>query len=163
MKSLNYLLSAAVLVFLLANASCKSDDDPGVPAADQVGAKFTSTWNASSVTFGSPSQDRSADYSDFQLTIGYTAGTNAGTYSITGGPQGSGIVPFAGNGTWSFQNEITDANPSSFNIVRNDGLVITVSSLTDTSLQLSFVFDDGTHSSSRTEAVDGTWTFDFSK
>ncbi|MEQ8577045.1 MAG: hypothetical protein RIB63_23455, partial [Fulvivirga sp.] len=79
------------------------------------------------------------------------------------GPQGSGIVPFAGNGTWSFQNEITDANPSSFNIIRNDGLVITVSSLTDTSLQLSFVFDDGTHSSSRTEAVDGTWTFDFSK
>lgn len=162
MKSLNYLLSAAVLVFLLANASCKSDDDPGVPAADQVGAKFTATWNATSVTFGSPVQDRTSDYGDFKLTIGYTAGTNAGTYSITGGPQGSGIVPFAGDGTWNFQNEITDVS-TSFNIVRNDGLVITVSSLTDTNLQLSFVFDDGVHSSSRTEAVDGTWTFDFSK
>ncbi len=161
MKSLNYLLSAVVLVFLLANASCKSDDDPGVPAADQLGTKFTSAWNATSVDFDG--QDRSADYADFQLTIGYTAGTNAGTYRITGGPQGSGIVPFAGQGTWSFQSEITDPNPSSFNIVRNDDLVITISSLTDTNLQLSFVFDDGTHSSSRTEAVDGTWTFDFTK
>ncbi|MEQ9166367.1 MAG: hypothetical protein RLO12_08915, partial [Fulvivirga sp.] len=155
MKSLNYLLSAAVLVFLLANASCKSDDDPGVPAADQVGAKFTATWNATDVFF--ETQNRSTEYADFKLTIGYNSGTNGGTYSITGGPVG--VRPFGTSGIWNFEKEITDVS-SAFNIVRDDGLVITVSSLTDNNLQLSFFFDDGNNSSSRTEAVEGDWTFD---
>ncbi len=158
MKKLNYLLSAAVLVFLLVNAGCDGSDDPGVPAADQVGTKFTGTWNATAVSFDT--QDRTADYSDFDLTIGYTAGSNGGTYSIAGGPVG--VRPFAASGTWTFQGEITDPN-ASFNILRNDGLVVTVSSLNDTNLQLSFVFDDANNASSRTEAVDGTWNFTFSK
>jgi hypothetical protein len=161
MKKLNYILSAAVLVFMLAIISCGGSDDPGVPADDQIGAKLTSTWNATSVIFGT-NQDRTTDYSGFKLTLGYNAETNAGTYSITGGPS-DGTRPFATSGTWTFQGTISDPAVPSFNIVRDDTLLITVSELTATTLQLTFVFDGGTHSTSKTEAVDGTWVFDFSK
>ena len=161
MNKLSYLLSALVLVFVLVISGCDGDDDPGVPAADQVGLTFSGTWNASSVTFGSPSQDRSGDYDDFSLTITYVDGTNGGTVSISGGPDG--FRPFATSDTWAYAGEITDPATTAFSVTRaSDGLSIAVSNLTANSMSLSFLLaEDG--STSRQEAVAGTWNFDFTR
>lgn len=168
MKKLNYLLSLAVLVIILASAGCGGSDGPGVPADDQVGLKLTSVWRIdgntpNSVTFSPPLQDRTDSYSDFKLTITYDPTNNSGTYSIDGGPL-DGTRPFkVSGGTWEFGGTIDDPNQPSFNIVRNDGLSILIEQLTDTNLQMSFNFDPADHESSRTEAVEGTWVFSFIK
>ncbi len=161
MKNLNYFLSLAVLVIILASAGCGGSDGPGVPADDQVGTKFASAWNATSVVFET-TQDRSTDYANFVLTIGYNAETNEGSYSISGGPT-DGTKPFASSGTWTFDGTIADPSVTFFNVLRNDGLVMKIEQLTDTNLQMSFSFDPADHESSRTEAVEGTWVFGFIK
>ena len=161
MNKLSYLLSTLVLVFVLAISGCDGDDGPGVPAADQVGLTFSGTWSASSVTFGSPSQDRTSDYSGFSMTVTYVAGTNGGSLSISGGPDG--LRPFAPTDTWSYSGEITDPATTAFSITRqSDGLNISVSNLTANTMSLSFLLADG-GSTSRQEAVVGTWNFDFTR
>ncbi len=156
MKKINYFLSIAVLAFLFTSVGCDSGDD-GVPAVDQVGNTFQGTWSATSVFFGSPAQDRTTDYSGFTLTATYTVGQNGGTMSISGGP--TGLRPFASTDNWSFVGEITDPNTSQFNITRtSDNLGITVSNFSTTGMTLTFQLADG-GSTSRTEAVVGTWTF----
>ena len=160
MKKLAYLLSIGVLVSLLATVGCKKDDDVAISPEDQVGAKLTGTWvingSANSVTFGSPTEDRTTDYSDFTLTITYDVDSDGGTYGISGGPVGA--RPFPVSGTWLYQNDITDVN-GSFVIVRDDGVATTISSLTDTALVFSFLFDSSSNTGSRQAAVDGQWNF----
>ena len=161
MKKLNYLLTLAVLGVLFMSVGCDGDDGDDKPAVDVVGEDFQSTWTATSVQYGSPAEERTSDYSDFTLTIVYS-GEGAGTYSTSGGPKGSGIVPFANSGTWSFTNPDDVTTGGSFNITRGDGLVMTVNTLNETTLSLTFEgYDDDVHESSRVDAVDGTWSFTF--
>ncbi|HNP20295.1 MAG TPA: hypothetical protein PKL31_17775 [Fulvivirga sp.] len=165
MKKLNYLLSLAVLVIILASAGCGGSSDPGIPADDQVGAKLTSVWKIdgntpNSVTFGSPSQDRTSDYSDFTLTITYDPTNNIGTYLIANGPS-DGTRPFPSSmDTWSFSSDIVDPAMTIFPITRDiDDLSMNVE-LSESSLQLSFYLPEG-GTTSRTEAVVGEWFFSF--
>ncbi|QSE99094.1 hypothetical protein [Fulvivirga lutea] len=166
MKKLSYLLSAAVLSLLLFSVGCDSGGDDGAPAVDQVGNTFSGTWavdatQTGQVTFGSPSQDRTDDYSDFALTITYTAGSEGGTASIVGGP--SGVRPFLGTDSWTFTPVPTDASTTQFTVTRaSDGLQITVTNFSATGMTLSFSLADG-GSTSRTEAVVGSWTFNLVK
>lgn len=161
MKKLSYLFSLLVLVFVMASSGCDPDDGDGVPAADQVGATFSGNWNASNVTFGSPSQDRTADYSDFIMTVTYVAGTNGGTVSIAGGP--NDLRPFAPTDIWSYVGDITDPATSAFSVTRDsDQLTLSVSNLTATTMSLNFTLAPG-GSTSRQEAVEGTWNFDFTR
>lgn len=161
MKNLSYLFSILVIVLVMASSGCKDDDDDGLPAADQVGNTFQGTWNATSVSFGSPSQDRTAEYSDFSLTITYVAGTSGGTVSIAGGP--NGLRPFAATDTWEYASPITDPATSAFSVTRaSDGLTMSVSNLTANTMSLSFTLASG-GSTSRQEAVVGTWNFDFTR
>jgi hypothetical protein len=159
MKKLNYILSAAVLVFLLANAGCKGDDDPGVPASDTVGAKFAGAYTPTNVTF--ESDDRSADYTDFTLTINFTAGALGGSYSISGGPVE--LRPFPESGTWEYAGTIADPAAATFVVLRNDGVEMTVSGLTGTGFNLDFNLPPGSAgtSTSKLDAVEGDWSFTF--
>jgi hypothetical protein len=159
MKKLNYILSAAVLVFLLANAGCKGDDDPGVPASDTVGAKFAGSYSVIDVTFDGTS--RTSDYTDFTLTINFTTGGQAGTYNISGGPVG--LRPFPLEGTWTYVGAITDPATATFKVLRQDGVEMTVSSLTGTGFNLDFKLPTGSagSSTSKLDAVEGDWSFTF--
>jgi len=160
MKKLSYLLSGFVLVALFVASGC-GDDDEGTPPADVVGLELAGTWTidetqTNQVTFET-TEDRTDDYETFTLTLTYTVGQNSGNYTISGGPVGD--RPFASTaGTWTFTNDITDPS-ASFNITRNDGVVITVSNLTATELDFNFTFASGSNSGSRVSAVDGRWSF----
>lgn len=161
MKKINYFLSFAVLAFLFASAGCDGGDDGGAPAPDVVGGNFTGTWTAQSVSFGSPAEDRSADYSDFSLTVTYTAGENGGGMSISGGP--ADLRPFAQSDTWTYAGTIDNANVTSFSVTRaSDGLTINVSDFSANTATLTFTLGPG-GSVSRTEAVEGSWTFVMTK
>lgn len=161
MKKINYFLSLAVLAFLFASVGCDGGDDDGAPAPDVVGANFTGTWSAQSVSFGSPAEPRTDDYSDFTLTVTYTAGENGGGMSITGGPDG--LRPFDINDTWSYAGTIDNANVTSFSITRDsDELTINVSDFSATTATLTFNLG-ANGSVSRTEAVEGSWTFVMTK
>lgn len=160
MSKVKYFLSAAVLVSFFAIVGCGGDDPEGIAPKDAIGQRLAGTWEvgtSSTVTFGSPSEDRTSVYSDFTLTFTYDAATSSGTYTATGGE--TGASPWPASGTWSFTDvaAITNAN-SAFSITRNN-LEITVSSLTDTNLSMNFTFNDAIHDGGRTQAVNGTWQF----
>lgn len=160
MKKLSYLLSGFVLVALFVASGC-GDDDSGTPPADVVGLELAGTWTidaaqTNQVTFET-TEDRTDDYANFTLVLTYTVGQSSGNYTISGGPVGD--RPFtATSGTWSFTNDVTDPN-ASFNITRNDGVVMSVSTLSATDLDFTFTFASGSNSGSRTSAVDGRWSF----
>ncbi len=160
MKKLSYLLSGFVLVALFVASGC-GDDDGGTPPADVVGQQLDGTWTidasqTNQVTFETM-EDRTDDYATFTLQLNYTVGQSSGTYEIQGGPAPDRPFP-AVSGTWQFTNDITDAN-ASFNITRDDDVVITVSELNTNELKFDFTFASGSNSGSRTSAVDGRWSF----
>jgi len=159
MKKLSYLLSAGVLVAMLAVVGCKKDDGGGITPEDAAGANFAGTWavgSSGSVMFDS--DDRTTEYSNFTFTVNYSAGQGSGTYSATGGQ--SGASPWPASGTWSFNAESPGAE--SFAVTRDDGLVVNVA-LTATDMTMTFTFDDSVNEGSRVEAVNGNWTFNLVK
>lgn len=153
MKKLNYLLSVAVLFALLVTVGCSKDDGPGVSAEDQVKERLSKTWLISSATLASQTV---TDLTGLTLTI-----TDQLSYTSNGNTAARQPNPWPTSGTWVFKTAITDASTGSFVITRDDGLDINVT-LTDTTLSLGLVFDDSIHNgSSREEAVDGSWVFEF--
>lgn len=159
MKKLSYLLSAGVLVAMLAVVGCKKDDGGSITPEDAAGANFAGTWavgSSGSVMFDT--DDRTTEYSNFTLTVNYSAGQGSGTYSATGGQ--SGASPWPASGTWSFNSDTPGAE--SFAVTRDDGLVVNVA-LTATDMTMTFTFDDSVNQGSRVEAVNGSWTFNLVK
>ena len=153
MKKLNYLLSAVVLLAVLVTVGCSKDDGPGITPEQAVTDRMAKSWDLSSATLDS--QDIS-DLTGLTLTM-----TDALGYS-TSGTVARTPHPWPVSGLWSFKGDITDAASGSFVITRDSELDMNVT-LTDTSLTLSFTFDDATHkgSAGRDEAVDGSWVFVF--
>ena len=159
MKKLSYLLSAGILVAMLAIVGCSKDDGGGITPEDAAGANFAGTWavgSSGSVTFDT--DDRTSEYTNFTLTVNYSAGQGSGTYTATGGQ--SGASPWPTSGTWSFNSDTPGAQ--SFAVTRDDGLVVNVG-VTATNLDLNFTFDDGANQGSRVENVNGSWTFNLVK
>lgn len=170
MKKLSYLFSAAVLSLLLVSVGCDSGGGDETPAVDQVGSTFSGNWTAASVTGPQgASDDRTSLYSDFILKVNYTAGKATNTYTASGGPGGSNVVPFANSGNWEFKNPTgLTAGATDFNIIRKDAaggdLAITVSNLTESTMTLTLTgYSSTVHDSYKVQSVDGDWTFTFTK
>lgn len=122
-------------------------------AYNQSGSR---TWTVNEVTFQG-SEDRTTEWktTDFRLTF-TTSGTLTGnTYST------SGVVtpgPWPLSGSWSFGG--TAENPNINQVLRNDGLEISVS-VSETTLSLTFTFDESVHTGGRVEALSGEYVFTF--
>lgn len=102
----------------------------------------------------------STEYNGLTLMLtgdetGGTATTNINTLTGTS----ESVWPITTN--WSFSSQSGDtANPSSSYVLREeDGIVISISEVTDTKLWLSFNIPEGT--AARTLGIDGDWTFIF--
>ncbi|MEP2770795.1 MAG: hypothetical protein ABJH05_01515 [Fulvivirga sp.] len=168
MKKLSYLLSAGVLVAMLAVVGCKKDDGGGITPEDAAGANFAGTWAVSAASGAviydgsGGSDDRTDAYSSFALNITYAAGQGSGTYVATDGQENAS--PWPENGTWKFTNDTPPASADNFSIERlGDGLVVGVL-ISGDNMTLTFNFQDGTHTGNgRVEAVSGDWTFNLVK
>ena len=148
-KSLEKLL----LIFLisLVSFSCNDDDDstPTPTPDDPLDAQATllnGTWKvkaSNSVTKDGTIVDV---FTTMSLTI--TGGTKDGGNFTTDHNEDSGTEVWPNSGTWTFQNG--DKNK----LLRNDGVVMSIS-VTENTLRTSFTVSGG--------IKDGNWVLDFTK
>ena len=140
------IMAVATLVHLSGCKGGTADPTPAVVSKqDEVKAKLTSpTWKMQSVTVDGA--DKTTLYKD--LTLKFTA---SGFTSTNGGA----IWP--ATGTWSF----TTADATA--VKRDDGLVVTLQEVTDTSLKLALTWTKTTLGSGRIESVSGQHVFSFGK
>jgi len=167
MKKLKAFLFSGSLASLMIFAACGGDsggdDDPG-PSAGQLQAEAlaATSWSAdfgtneNAITFDG--QSRAEDWSSFSLSFTASEGADGiwgGNFSASGQPSGDGQVIWPGSGTWSFANETTTQL-----ITRNDGVEITLSSVTEDQVVLRFTVTDP---NARAEGFfDAEWGFTLS-
>lgn len=149
MKSIKYLLSLSLLVYVFTIVSCGEKTPKGPTAEEAKVTELSKSWSvgtgANSVTFDGV--DRTDDYTDFSLTI-----TSQKSYTATGGF--SPIWP--ASGTWDFGG--TADTPDLNTILRSDNVQISIASISENALQLSFTY---TTPGSRVKSTDGDWIFTF--
>jgi hypothetical protein len=159
MKKLSNLLAALVFGSLVIFMSCnKKGSDPVKTAAEIQAALLTAgQWSTatSNVTYdGGPSD---ANWTNFKLT--FTGTANGGTYSTGGTTPTDFEDVWPASGNWTFKND------AGTKINRTGGsagdIELTVSSVTETSLTITFLVSDPT---ARVSGIyDETWSFTFSK
>ena len=129
-------------VLLLSDCGSKSDPTPAAATEPQrvTGLMKTGTWKVQSVTVDGT--DQSALFKNFTLSF-----TDAGFASVNG----SAVWP--SSGTWKFVND----QATSF--TRDDGLVVTIQSVSSTQLIISLVWTKTTLGPGRITSVKGTTVF----
>lgn len=139
-------LSFSIMALLVAGflSSC-GGDEPGISKQDDVRGKLiSSTWKISSVTVDGT--DKSSVYPNLSVTF-----TSTGFTTLNGG------VVWPSTGTWTFTSDDATA------IARNDGLVITIQEISNTSLKLGLTWNKNTIGPGRLESVSGQHVFSFGK
>ncbi|MDH5366145.1 MAG: hypothetical protein OEW67_04110 [Cyclobacteriaceae bacterium] len=143
MKNTKILFATILVLSFAAITSCKEDTTAPDPKQQVIDA-LSKAWTVNSVTLDN--QDVSADWNSFTLTF-----DNTQAY-ITTSPSYKSTLIWPLTGSYTFPNI---ENPRV--ILRNDGVLIFVSNLTDNSLQLIFSI---TNTGGRTEGLTGEWIFD---
>jgi len=139
-----YKLSIGVLLaFCLMMSSCKKGSEETVQ--EKALKMLTGVWHVSTVSVDNV--DKTSLFTGLVLTIA------PGTYTTTSN-QNNPVWP--ASGTWSF----TDAKAVSF--TRDDGVVVNITSLTNTSLTLTLQWNKTTLGG-RVSSVSGSNVFNFSK
>ncbi len=142
--SLLFLLAASII------SSCggggSDDPDPVPPTAAETNTQLLSsgTWKVSSVKVDGVNQT--------SLFTGFTLNFTSSTYTTTNGDP---VWPTSG--TWSFTN--TEATT----VKREDGVIISISSISSSNFVFTLTWDKATFGSGRTSSVKGTHTFTLSK
>lgn len=148
MKNFKLILLVSALISMFWFEACK---DKAISPEAQQANLLSSTWyigNEGTVRING--NDVTSYFSDFQLTI-----ISDKSYSTMGSNTPS---PWPTAGTWEFVQN-SDGNMILNKIIRNDGLVMVIEELTETSLTLSFVHDELVHESGRNESVTGEYLF----
>ncbi len=152
MKSKNYLqYYLLAILFSLVIISC-GDDDGSTPTPtptdplDTQANLLNGNWkvkDANSVT-----KDGSIVDVFTTMTLNLSGGTKSGGNYTTSHTEDSGTEVWPNSGSWTFQNS------DKSKVIRNDGVVISLS-VTETTLRTSFTVSGG--------IKDGNWVFDFVK
>ena len=142
MKSLKLIFSVMIIVYLGMLLSC-GGGEPGQSAQDKTtNLLIAHAWKIKTVTINDT--DQSSVFANLSITFTKTA------YSSV-----NGKAEWPASGTWSFDGS------SATDIVRNDGLTMTIESLSDTSLVISFLWDTTTFGGGRVQGVSGQTVFTF--
>ena len=148
MKSIKNLLILFISILII---SC-GDDDGSTPTptpTDPLDAQATllnGNWkvkDANSVT-----KDGTIVDVFTTMTLNLSGGTKSGGNYSASHTEDSGTEVWPNSGTWTFQNS------DKSKVIRNDGVVISLS-VTETTLRTSFTVSGG--------IKDGNWVFDFVK
>lgn len=131
-------------IFLL--WGCKSES----PTAEEEQINLLSRgWKAQTGVFATlDGDDVSINFSGFLLQF-----HNTKTFTSSNGND----PVWPGSGSWDFEINGNDKNLSK--LVRDDGVVMTIHSLTATSLKISFIHQ-GADAGGRIKGVDGEFAFD---
>ena len=140
------ITTVATIVHLSGCKGGAADPAPAVASKqDEVKAKLTSpTWKMQSVTVDGT--DKTSIYKDLSLK-----------FSASGFTSTNGGAVWPASGTWTFTSAEATA------IKRDDGLVVTLQEVTDTSLKLALTWSKTTLGPGRVESVSGQNVFSFGK
>ncbi len=120
-------------------------DEPTISKEEEVTAKLiSSSWNVSSVLVDGV--DKSSIYPNLKLSF-----TSTGFTSLNGG------VVWPASGTWIF------SSPEATAILRNDGMVVTIQDVTESSLKLALTWGKTTIGPGRVGSLSGQHVFSFGK
>ena len=147
LNQLSFVSTMIALVIVALMHGCKGGANDGPSAEEEQLKKLTKTWTTESVTFGG-NEDRTTDWSQFTLTV-----SGAKTYSTTGAFSPG---PWPTSGTWDFAKSGDAVNINK--VVRDDGLEVAITVM-ETSLTMTFIYNDADHKGGRTEAVNGEYVF----
>jgi hypothetical protein len=153
-----------VTAFLLSLSSCGGDGgddpdpkDPELTQGEKVVASLVkSSWKVASVTVDGA--DQLNLFTDFTIQFSPSSSSNgkpsfSGSYSTTkGGP----VWPSSGNWT------IGDVNAAG-SFQRSDGITVTLSQVTETSLKMTLTWSKNTFGPGRSESIKGQHVFTMSK
>lgn len=140
--SINYIISFLILAIAVVSFSgCGDDGEDENPTVKRL---TSGTWKLSSVTVDGVNQD--ALFQGFAVSF-----TTKGFSAVNGDP----VWP--ASGTWTF------GDPDKKIIRRNDGVDVTIESLTDNTLKLSLNWTKGTLSGGRVSSVSGNHVFELVK
>ena len=167
MKKFKALLFYTACMSLLVFAACSSggDDDDATPSAGETQSEAISgTWstdfstNENAITFDG--QSRAEDWSNFSLTISGASenadGVWGGSYSASGQPSGDGQIIWPSSGTWVFPSAT-----STQLMIRNDGVEISIVSVSENELALRFTVADP--NARAAGFFDAQWSFTITK
>lgn len=152
MKRVTDLLTALVFISLVVFISCnKGDDGPDGPTPEEEQAtKLRGTWTLA--TGGA--QVGSTPRPEWEgLTANLQGDASGGTIAVSGVPSDPGAEDvWPTNSSWTFGSSISE-------VVRDDGVTLSVLSVTENSLRVTFTIAG----SGRIEGFDGNWSFNFEK
>jgi hypothetical protein len=140
-----YFLKLSVfssIIALLLLAAC-GGDDPKPSAVEIVQQRLTSaTWLLETVTVDGSNQT--------ELYEGLTLTFTKSGYTSTGGEP-----VWQASGLWSFTDE------TALNILRDDGVNLTIVTLTDATLSIKLIWNDTTLGTGRSSSIAGEYVFTF--
>ena len=140
---------------LLVYTGCGSSSaDPETAAEIQL-KKLQGTWGA---TANSVKRDTNPEvtYDNFTVTFAGSLNADKSNVEATSTYNTNDVTNAFPSGTWSFDGASVNT------IVRGTGIKMTITTLTDTNLLLTFTLDQ-TGGSNRTAGLEGSWTFDLTK
>lgn len=156
MKSINFLLTAALLLSLMVYAGCGSSSNPAPETAAEIQFnKLRGTWAA---TANSVERDGVDDpnYDNFTVTFAGSLNADKSNLEATSTYNTNDVTNAFPGGTWTFDGANVNV------ILRGTGIKMNIETLNETNLILEFSLNaDGT--ANRTTGLTGTWTFNLTK
>ncbi|MBX2970193.1 MAG: hypothetical protein KF803_12555 [Cyclobacteriaceae bacterium] len=148
------LIVAGALVFF---SNC-GGDDPKDPVQKTQLSKLSKTWTIVSAQLGSTIRTPEFQTPNFTLTISGAFNSNNpnGPYNYSVGGTRPTPSPWPASGQWSFAVTGTGDTGS---LQRSDGLTMAYTISSSGQLTLTFECEDCDYAGSRTEEVNGVWTF----
>ena len=148
MKKSTYFLGLIVLALLVTFSNCKKKGEDEKTAEELRLELMARTWNVTNATLDGTNV--TTDYSGMTLTF-----TTSKGYSVSGGD----FTPvWPASGTFDFASA---SNVNQFTR-QPDNVDVTIVSITETNMTLSFTFATTGRKAGRTTGVDGDYVFDFS-
>lgn len=162
MKLLTRTLSLLTIVSLgLFFANCGGDDNGGTPKEKGQLQKLSKTWVIKTPNGADlDGDDRTADFTNFKLTIGGTFNSSNPEGPYTFSVQGSRPEPspWPANGTWEFASIQTGDKGT---LIRSDEVPMSYQINSAGQLILTVECASCDYSGARVMQVNGTWTFTF--
>lgn len=152
MKVFRILSLIGLVAILLTYSSCGGDDPASESVSDVQLGKLSKTWKVNTVT--KDGDDRTAEYSSFQLVLSGTKGNTSFGYSTSGR-----TLPnvWKSSGSWEF------GSAPETQMIRDKGTLDELAMtyiVTETTLKITFNFQKDGYTS-RTGVVKGNWEFNF--
>ena len=150
MRKYTYLITLLALAAVFTFSNCGGDETPEKTEAEKRLEELAGAWNISTATLDGA--DVSSDYANMILTL-----TTSKGFSVSGGD----FTPiWPSSGTFSFKQD-GSGNDDINTIVRNDDVEITISSVSQSNLNLAFSF--AVSPPCRAKGICGGYVFTFTK